>query len=295
MKIGFIGLGSMGLPMAVNLLETNHEIHVYNRTLSKAEPLREKGAVVESDPAELAALADVVITMLSDDAAIKEIAFDRGMIESMRKGAIHISMSTAGVAFIRQLNKEHEKRGQHLLSAPVFGRPDMAESAKLWIVAAGRDETAERCRQILEKLSRAVSIIGEKPEQANIVKVAGNFMIASMIETLGESFSLVEKSGIDSHKFLNIMTHALFGAPVYEGYGRLIADRTYQPAGFKMKHGLKDVRLALQISDEQQVPMPLASLLHDHYLSGIAQGMSEDDWAALAEISRKAAGIREKN
>ena len=290
MKIGFIGLGSMGFPMAANLLEAGHELHVYNRTLSKADPLKEKGAIVEKDPGELAASVDVIITMLSDDSAVYDIA-EGGMFECMKEKATHISMSTASVSFIRELHRRHEDRNQHLISAPVFGRPDMAEAAKLWIVTAGQSDVIDNVKPVLESLGRAVSVVGERPEQANTIKIAGNFMIASMIETLGESFSLIEKSGMDSHMFLNIMTSALFDAPVYKGYGSMIADRKYLPGGFKMKHGFKDVRLALQIGDEQEVPMPLASLIHDHYLQGVAKGMSDHDWSALAEISRFSAGI----
>ena len=291
MKIGFIGLGSMGLPMAANLLKTDHELHVYNRTASKADPLKDKGAVVEKDPGELASAVDLIMTMLSDDTAIQEVLFEKGVMECMKEGAVHVSMSTASVAFIRNLNQKHRERNQYLISAPVFGRPDMAEAAKLWVIAAGDNGKIDEIRPILDSLGRAVSVVGERPEQANTIKIAGNFMIASMIETLGESFSLVEKSGMDSHEFLEIMTSALFGAPVYKNYGFMIADRKYLPGGFKMKHGLKDVRLALQAGDEEQVPMPLASMLHDHYLQGIAKGMSDHDWSALAEISRLSAGI----
>lgn len=281
----------MGFPMAANILKTDHELHVYNRTASKADPLKDKGAIVEKDPGELASAVDVVITMLSDDAAIHDILFDRGVLECIKVGAIHISMSTASVGFIRELNEKHKQRNQYLISAPVFGRPDMAEAAKLWVVAAGNKEKINEIRSILDSLGRAVSIVGERPEQANTIKITGNFMIASMIETLGESFSLVEKSGLDSSKFLEIMTNALFDAPVYRSYGDIIAGHKYLPGAFKMKHGLKDVRLALMAGDENEVPMPLASMLHDHYLQGIAKGMGDHDWSALAEISRMASGI----
>ena len=290
MKIGFIGLGSMGFPMAVNLLEAGHKLHVYNRTISKADPLKEKGAIVDKDPGELATAVDIVITMLSDDAAVNSIV-EGGILECMKEKAVHVSMSTASVAFIRDLNRRHKDLNQQFVSAPVFGRPDMAEAAKLWIVSAGNSKVIDEVKPVLDSLGRAVSVVGENPEQANTFKIAGNFMIASMIETLGESFSLIEKSGMDSHEFLDIMTSALFDVPIYKGYGSMIADRKYLPGGFKMKHGFKDVRLALQIGDEREVPMPLASLIHDHYLQGLAKGMSDHDWSALAEISRFSAGI----
>jgi 3-hydroxyisobutyrate dehydrogenase-like beta-hydroxyacid dehydrogenase len=294
MKIGFLGLGNMGEPMARNLLNSdNHEITVYNRTFSKTENLKKKGAHVAGSVQELVSNADVLITMLSDDYALLSVMYDEGGLDAMNEGAIHVSMSTISTELSREFEDVHEQENTTFVSAPVFGRPDFAAEGKLWIVAAGDNEAIEKCKPLFDIMGRETSVVGEESFKANIVKVAGNFMIASMIESMGESFALIKKSGMDIKKYLEIINGALFNSPIYKNYGTLIADESYTPAGFKMKHGLKDVSLALESAGTAEVPMPLASLMHDHYLSGVAKGWEDFDWAALAKVSAEMAGIKD--
>ncbi|HKJ33103.1 MAG TPA: NAD(P)-dependent oxidoreductase [Balneolales bacterium] len=294
MKIGFLGLGNMGEPMARNLLKSgDYELTVYNRTQSKTEKLKNEGADVADSVEDLVSGKDVVITMLSDDFALLSVMYDEGGLDAMDEDTIHISMSTISTELSRELDEVHDEEGSFFVSAPVFGRPDFAADGKLWIVAAGDSDAVEKCKPLFDIMGRETSVVGDEAYKANLVKVAGNFMIASMIESLGESFALIKKSGMDIKEYLEIINGALFNSPIYKNYGSLIADESYTPAGFKMKHGLKDVSLALETANASEVPMPLASLMHDHYLSGIAKGWSEYDWAALAKVSAEMAGIKE--
>lgn len=291
MKIGFIGLGRMGSAIAQNLSKAGADLSVYNRTPSKTEKFREQGVPAAGSARELAQGADVLFTMLSDDHALRSILYGEGVLEAMPEGRMHVSMSTVSPDLIRELDGAHAQRGSKLVSAPVFGRPESAEKAQLWVLAAGDKEAVDRCRPMLEAVGRGMTVVGAEPHKANLVKIAGNFMIASMIEALGESFSLVRKSGIEAKAFLGIINDALFRSPIYQNYGGMIAEEAYAPAAFKMAYGLKDVRLALEAAEKARAPMPLGSLLHDHYLSGLARGWEELDWAALAKVSAEMAGL----
>jgi 3-hydroxyisobutyrate dehydrogenase-like beta-hydroxyacid dehydrogenase len=292
MKLAFIGLGSMGLPMAANLLKAGHDLTVYNRTRERAESLAKQGARVAGSPREAATGVEVLITMLADDAAVEAVMFgDQGAIMGLARGAIHVSMSTIGHAFSRRLASEHGSRGQKYVAAPVFGRPEAAQAAKLWIVVAGPGDAIERCRPLFDAMGQGVEVIADDPPLANVVKLAGNFVLASAIEAMGEAFALVRKHGIDPKRFLDIANGRLIRSPVYENYGNLIVGQRYQPAGFKLRHGLKDVRLALAAGEEVTVPLPVASLLRDHYLVAMARGWSDLDWAALAKLSAVNAGL----
>jgi 3-hydroxyisobutyrate dehydrogenase-like beta-hydroxyacid dehydrogenase len=294
MKIGFIGLGSMGLPMATNLLKAGHQLVAYNRTRERAESLAKQGARVAASPREAATDVEVLITMLADDAAVEAVMFgDQGAIVGLARGAVHVSMSTIGHAFSRRLASEHSARGQKYVAAPVFGRPDAAQAAKLWIVAAGPTDAIERCRPLFDAMGQGVEVVAEDPPVANVVKLAGNFVLASAIEALGEAFALVRKHGVEPKRFLDIANGRLIRSPVYENYGNLIAGERYQPPGFKLRHGLKDVRLTLAAGEEVTTPLPLASLLRDHYLMAMARGWSDLDWAALAKLSAMNAGLEE--
>jgi 3-hydroxyisobutyrate dehydrogenase-like beta-hydroxyacid dehydrogenase len=292
MKVGFIGLGGMGLPMATNLLRAGHELIVYNRTRSRAEDLAKQGARVAGSPREAAAGVEVLISMLADDAAVESVMFgDQGALAGLTRGAIHASMSTIGHTLSRRLHTEHQARGQGYIAAPVFGRPDAAQAAKLWIVTAGAAPSIERCRPLFDAIGQGIEIVGDDPPTANVVKLAGNFILASAIEAMGEAFALVRKYGVEPSRFLEIMNGRLVRSPVYENYGTLIANRRWEPAGFKLRHGLKDVRLALAAGDEVSAPLPLASLVRDHYLAAMARGWSDIDWAALARLSAVNAGL----
>src|ERR1700681_2005601 len=291
MDVGFIGLGHMGAPMARNLLKAGHRVTVYNRTPGKAEALAREGAQVASRVAD-ACRGDVLITMLSDDAAVEGVVFgEGGALQTLRGDAIHISMSTISVALSDRLAEAHGKARQGYVAAPVFGRPEAAAAVKLFIIAAGADATLARCQPLFDALGQETFVISAKPSDANLVKLSGNFLIASVLESLGEAFALVRKSGIDPHRYLNILTSTLFSAPVYRTYGPIIADEKKPADGFKMSLGLKDIRLTLAAADARAVPMPVASLVRDHFIEGIAQGESDADWSGLARLAARRAGL----
>jgi 3-hydroxyisobutyrate dehydrogenase-like beta-hydroxyacid dehydrogenase len=290
MQVGFIGLGNMGGAMAANLLAAGHALTVYNRTPAKAQALVAKGARLASTPGD-AARGDVVITMLADDHALEHVVFgEHGILAALAPGAIHLSMSTISMALAERLNAAHREKGQELISAPVFGRPEAAAAAKLFIVAAGKPESVATCAPLFDVLGQRHFVIGERAPMANLVKITGNFLIASVIEGLSEGIALVNKAGIDPARFVDILTNTLFGAPVYKTYGALIAEERFQPAGFKAELGNKDVRLALSAAEELKVPMPLASLIADRFLTLIASGGAALDWSALALVAKRDAG-----
>jgi 3-hydroxyisobutyrate dehydrogenase-like beta-hydroxyacid dehydrogenase len=292
MKIGFVGLGNMGHAMAKNLLKAGHQLAVYNRTRAKSESLQSQGARVAETPREAARGAEVTFTMLADDHAVEGVAFgDSGVLAGLEKGAIHVSSSTISVALSERLAEAHARAGQGYVAAPVFGRPEAAEAKQLWVLAAGAKAHVERCRPLLEALGRGLSVLGEKPSAANVVKLSGNFLIASMMEALGESFALTRKAGVEPKVFLEVFQNVFAKSPIFERYATLIAGAQYEPAGFALRLGLKDMGLVLQAAGSSQVPMPLASLLRDHFLEGVARGMGDKDWAALGALAAQRAGL----
>lgn len=291
MKIAFFGAGNMGEPMALHLIRAGHEITIFNRTPSKVASLAQAGANVTKSPAEAARAAEILVTMLADDQALRDtILPSAGAIESLPRGSVHMCTSTISVALSKELAREHAGRGQGYVAAPVLGRPEAAAGKKLWVLAAGPRDQVERCRPVMEGIGRAITVIGEEAWRANVVKITINFMIASMIETIGEAFALARKHGIDPHEFLGVM-NPFFDSPIYTNYGGIIADRKFEPAGFRLKLGLKDINLALAAAQDAAVPMPLASLIHDHYLGAIARGAEDADWAAVAEAAARNAGL----
>ncbi len=293
MKIAFIGLGNMGAPMARQLLRSGHAVTVWNRSAEKAEPLKADGARVAHSLAEAAKDAEIAITMLADDHAVESSVLHSGAVaDSLPKGATHISMSTISVALSRRLAEEHARRGQQYMTAPVFGRPDAAAAGKLFVATAGDKQVVEHCRPVLESIGQRVFVVGDKPEMANVVKLSGNFLIATVIESLGEAIALARKYDIDPHAYVDFLTNSLFAAPVYKTYGGLIADEKYQPAGFKMRLGLKDVRLALAAAESVDAPLPIASLIRDHMLTAISRGMEEMDWSSTAKLAAENAGLK---
>jgi 3-hydroxyisobutyrate dehydrogenase-like beta-hydroxyacid dehydrogenase len=291
MRVAFLGLGNMGRGMVRNLLKAGNEVVVYNRTRAKADELAKEGAIVAEHPAAIQ--AGVAFTMVADDAALEQIVLGpQGLISGLPKGGIHVSMSTISAALSRSLADKHREHGQTMVSAPVFGRPEAAEAAKLFIVAAGPQQAIERCRPLFDVLGQKTFIVGEEPVMANVTKLSGNFMIASVIECLGEAFSLGRKYGLEAETMLDVFTNSLFAAPVYKTYGTIIAQQKWEPAGFRLRLGLKDVRLALAAADSVAVPMPVASFIHDSFLSAVARGMGELDWAALALLASERAGLK---
>ncbi len=292
MKIGFIGLGHMGQPMARNLLRAGHEVTAYNRSRGRAEALGKEGARVADSPAQAAAEADVLITMLPDDQAVREAVLEgeRAAIAAMRREAVHISCSTISVEMSKELEQRHRERGQGYLATPVFGRPEAAAEKKLWFIVAGGPSQIECCRSVMDALGSGVSVIGEQPWQANLIKIAVNFVLGSMLETVGESYALVEKHGVDTRKFLEALNGTV-RSPVIENYGKIISERRYEPAGFSLSLGMKDAELALDAAKSAASPLPLAGVLRDHYLQALAYGHGDLDWAAIAEISRINANV----
>ena len=295
MKIGFVGLGNMGSAMARNLIKAGHALTVYNRTRSRSEELAQRGAAIADSPAKAAAEAEIVVTMVADDQALEEVVFSPdGIAESLPTGGLHVGMSTISVALSRRLAKAHSERKQHYVAAPVFGRPEAAAAAKLFVVAAGKQEQIQRASAVFSALGQKTFIAGEKPELANVVKLAGNFLITTVLEGLAESFALARKSGVEPGTLLEILTGSLFSAPVYQTYGSMIAAQKFEPVGFKLPLGLKDNRLLLEAAEEAAVPMPMASLVRDRFIAAIAQGLGEADWSAIALLAAQSAGLERK-
>jgi 3-hydroxyisobutyrate dehydrogenase-like beta-hydroxyacid dehydrogenase len=291
MRIGFVGLGKMGSGMAANLVAAGHEVTVYNRTRQRAEPLAQRGAKIADRPADLAD-AEAVVTMLADDQAVEEVVFGKdGLLATTPAGRTHISMSTISVALSERLAQAHQAAKQGYVAAPVFGRPEAAAAAKLFIVAAGAEEAIARCQPIFAALGQRTFVLPGAPAAANVVKLSGNFLIGAVIEGLGEAFALVRKAGINPHAYLEILTNSLFTAPVYKTYGELIVGEKYDQVGFGAALGLKDIRLALAAAEARRVPMPLASLVHDHLLTVVAQGGEAQDWSALGRLAARNAGL----
>jgi 3-hydroxyisobutyrate dehydrogenase-like beta-hydroxyacid dehydrogenase len=293
MKVGFVGLGNMGLGMAASLLKAGHDMMVYNRTPDKAKPLVEKGARKATSVTD-ASKGDVVITMLADDCALESVVLgDAGILANLTEGAIHVSASTISVALADKLTVEHAKCGQRFVSAPVFGRPEAAAAAKLFIVVAGAADAVDTCVPLFEAMGQKTFRFGEKPSNANLVKISGNFMISSTIEMLSEAMALVEKGGLDQHQYLEFLTSTLFNAPIYKTYGTLIVDKKFKPAGFAAPLGLKDARLALAAGESLRVPLPLANLVRDRFLRLLARGDETIDWSAISMLAAEDAGLGE--
>jgi 3-hydroxyisobutyrate dehydrogenase-like beta-hydroxyacid dehydrogenase len=291
MDVGLIGLGRMGTGIAKSLLRAGHGVTVYNRTRERAEALRKDGAAVAGSVAE-ACRGDAVLTMLADDAAVEEVVFgENGVLKSLARGRLHISLSTIGVALGDRLAAEHTRVGQEFIAAPVFGRPEAAEAAKLTIVAAGPKAAIERCKPLWDAMGQKLLVIGEQQSKANVVKLTGNFLIATVLESLGEALAFARKSGVDAAALLDFLTSTLFNAPVYKTYGGLIVEGKHDQVGFALPLGLKDVRLVLQAADARAVPMPIASVLRDRFLTALARGHEHSDWSIVGQIAAEDAGL----
>jgi 3-hydroxyisobutyrate dehydrogenase-like beta-hydroxyacid dehydrogenase len=277
--------------MAQNLLRAGLNLAVYNRTREKANALAKEGARVADSPAHACRDAEAVLTMVADDAALEHAVFgENGILSVSKPGLIHLSHSTISTALARRLTTEHETHNQRYLSVPVFGRPDAAENKKLLVVAAGPAELIDHCQPLFDAVGRQTSVVGSEPWQANVVKLCGNFMIISVVEAFAEAFATLRKAGVAPASFLEIM-NTLIGSQVIANYGRTIVEEKFEPAGFALRLGLKDVRLALAAAEECSSPMPLASLVHDHLLSALAQGQGELDWSSVARVVARNAGL----
>ena len=299
MKIAFLGLGKMGLPMARRLLEAGHELTVWNRSPERAEALVAAGATLAGSPAKAAQTANAVLTSLFDDAANEEVLFgtrgdssaggastDRtsaglraaGVLDALRPGALHISLSTISVALSERLTAEHARRGQPFVAAPVFGRPNVAEEGRLWIVAAGAESAIAAARPLLEPLARGISVVGAEPRQAHALKLGGNFLISAMIHSLGESFVYASAQGIDPEVFLETVNSALFQSPFYAAYGKVMLHPPLEP-GATMALGEKDLRLLREAAAGRNTSLSLADNLAEVFAQARQAGLGGEDWA----------------
>ena len=305
MEIGLIGLGRMGTGIAKSLLRSGHRLTVFNRTRARAESLQSDGANIAGSVAE-ACRSSVVFTMVADDAALEALVFgESGVLSSLRKDSIHVSLSTISVALSDRLSAEHAKAGQQFVAAPVFGRPEAVVAVVLWIahtfalefadatpyLAITSPEKGSGKTRLLESMGPKLLVVGERPSIANVVKLCGNFLIATVLESLAESLTFARKSGVDPQMLLDFLTTTMFTAPVYKSYGELIVQGKHEPAGFALPLGLKDVRLVLQAAESAGVPMPIASVLRDRFITALARGNQDKDWSVIGRVAAEDAGL----
>jgi 3-hydroxyisobutyrate dehydrogenase-like beta-hydroxyacid dehydrogenase len=292
MKLGFIGVGRMGEGMARRLLGAGHDLAVYNRTPEKARPLAQAGATLVRSIAEAARHGDVVISMVTNDEAIEQVAEgEAGLLRALAPGAVHLAMGTHGVAAIRRLRDRHAAAGQVLVAAPVLGRPDLAAAGELNIVPGGPAAARARCRPLFEVMGRRIFEAGDDPASAAAIKVANNFVLGSAIEVMSEAFALVGRYGVRADVFHDVLTEGLFSAPAYKVYGKIIVDKAYDRVGVTATIGLKDANLALSAGEAVGVPLPTANVWRDRLISAIAHGDGERDWAVLALEQERASGL----
>lgn len=290
MKIAFLGLGKMGSAIARQLIRNGEKLTVWNRTAARAEALGREGAQVAKTAAEAAAGADVVFTMLIDDPALEEVLYQGKVLEGLSKGAIHASLSTLSVALSKKLTEEHNKRGQHFVAAPVFGRPHIAEAGKLWVVLGGASKSVEKVKPLVEKFSRGITVVSENPWSAHALKLGGNFLITAMIASLSEGFVYAKALGIEPETFLETVNSALFQSPFYEMYGKIMLHPPETP-GATMAVGEKDMRLFHDAAQAEKVPTPLGDVFLATFHRAFEAGMKDADWAAgYLQLQRSAFG-----
>jgi 3-hydroxyisobutyrate dehydrogenase-like beta-hydroxyacid dehydrogenase len=290
MRIGFLGLGHMGQAMARNLLRAGHSVAVWDRTPSKAEQLASgDGARVATSPADAGRDAQAVLSMLADDLAVLAVVLGEGrgaqsepLIRGLAAGAIHVSMSTIGPATSKTLAEAHGAKQQRYVAAPVLGRPESAERRELVILAAGAEDATDACAPLFDALGRATHRLGVQPERANVAKLAANLVLASAIEVLGEVYALAESYGVGAPVLLGVLKDTVLRSETLAGYGKRIADAQFEPAGFRLKLGLKDVDLVLAAAEAVALAMPTASVLRDRFIEAIARGLEDKDWSAVA-------------
>jgi len=294
-EVGFIGLGAMGEPMAANLIAVGYKLRVYNRTASKADALVAAGATRVDRPGDAAQPGGVAITMVADDATLDQVTVGGGLAERLGRGGIHISMSTVAPATTRRLAEHHAASGSTLIASPVFGRPDAAKAKRLWITASGPAAAKTAVRPLLEAMGQAIFDFGEEPGAANVAKLAGNFLIAANLEAMSEALAMVEKQGVERTAVADLLAKTLFACPIYQGYGKAVAEKRFEPVGFRLRLGLKDVELALRTASEVTMGLPIASLVRDRFLASLAKGRGEMDWSAIALSVLDDAGLGHKS
>ena len=290
MRIGFIGLGRMGGHVAENLLKAGHSVTVWNRSPGPVQQLVGQGAVAAQTP-QAAMQGDAVFSMLSNDAVMREVGLAGPLLENAKKDLIHINMATISAAFAQELQAAHAKAGLAYLSAPVFGRPDMAAAAQLVLVAAGDAAARDAMQPVFDRIGSRTVWLGEDAQKANLFKIAGNFMIASEMQATGEAFALLRKGGVDPAAFHDVMSGRLFTGAVFKTYGQMVLNRQYEPAGFALTLGLKDVNLARAAAAGLGMAMPTADLLQRNYNQAVEWGWQDKDWSAIGEVPAKKAGL----
>ena len=292
MRIGFVGLGRMGRGIAGRLLGGGHELAVYNRTPEKAADLVAAGATAAASIAMVCERREVVVTMVSDDAALADVAMRAGGLrDALPAGAIHVVMGTHGVAIVRELTQAHAAAGQTLVAAPVLGRPDAAAAGQIGIVAAGPAGALARCEPLFAIIGRRTFVAGETPEAATSIKLANNFVLGCAVEAMAEAYALVRRHDVAPQVLYDVMTDGLFAAPAYKIYGKIMVEAGYDQVGFTTRLALKDMRLVLAAAEAAGVPMPSASVLRDRLVGAIAHGDADRDWSVLAREQARAAGI----
>ena len=289
--VGFIGLGNMGSAMATRLLEAGFDVTLYNRSPGKADALAARGATVAATVAQACA-GDVVITMLANDDAVDAVVTgEGGVLATLREGATHISSSTISAALSKRLTAAHAAVGRQYMTATVLGRPEAVAAGKLFVLAAGPAQVVDPLMPVLDALGQRTFRVSDVAAVGNVVKLSANFLLANVIESLGEAVALVSKAGVDRRDYIDILTSTLFSAPAYETYGGLIAREEFEPAGFAARLGIKDIRLVLAAAEELEVPLPIASLLRDRFLALLASGGGDLDWSAISTLAQRDAGL----
>jgi len=292
MRVGFIGLGRMGQGMARRILEAGHDLSVLDAAAAQCAPFGAAGALVASSVAALCSGREVVVTMLVQDEAVRDVALGPGgLCESLAKGSVHLVMGTHGVATIRELEQRHREAGQVLVAAPVLGRPDLAAAGQLGIVAAGPEDAVIRCEPLLAAMGRRTFLAGPRPESATAIKLANNAVLGCAMVAMAEGFSLVRRYGVAPQVFQDVMTEGLFAAPAYKVYGQKMVDESYDQVGSPIHVGLKDANLIAAAADLARVPMPSHNVYHDRLLGAVAHGDGDRDQAVLAREQARASGL----
>ncbi len=286
MQIAVIGLGHMGVAMARRLLKAGHQLTVFNRTRDKALPLERQGARIAASAKEAAGYADVLVTMLSDDQAVLDnLLGDHGALAGLEHGHIHVSSSTIGVATSRRLAELHRQAGQVYVAAPVLGRPEAAEAGKLVVLAAGPADALECCQPLFDVIGESTHRLGDLPERANAAKLAANGVLATIIQAVGEAYALAEAYGLAPAAFLGLLNGSMLKSPVVGSYGKLVAEGKFEPAGFPLQLGLKDVRLAVEAAQAQGLALPLMDVVRGRLADAVTAGLADKDWSAVAGLA----------
>ena len=289
--VGFIGLGNMGLAMATTLLKAGFGLSVYNRTAAKAQPLLELGARLARSPAEAAEPGGIVVTMVSDDRALEEVTVGANGFLGRLGDGVHLSMSTIAPRTSRRLAGLHRAQGAGYVASPVFGKPDVAVQAKLWIATSGDAAARARVRPLQEAIGQRVFDFGDEPGAANAIKLAGNFLLGAAIEAMAEAFTLAQKHGVPRQQTYEFFSQTLFDCFVYRDYGKLIASGQYQPLGARPSLIRNDYGLILDAANEGLLPMPLANLIHQRLTATVAKGREDADWAGFAREVSESTGL----